>query len=102
MLLFSVLALFTAGCGAQATGWAGPVVVENTLYVGTTQGKLLAIDLATQNSRWEYPLEKDKHLTGLYTTPYWRAGTVYAGTYDGHILALDAGNGAARWDMKPD
>jgi serine/threonine-protein kinase len=101
-LLFSALALFAAGCGAQATGWAGPVVVENSLYVGTTQGKLIALDLATQSTRWEYPLEKDKRLNGLYSTPYVRAGTVYVGTYDGHVHAVDAGNGVTRWDRKPD
>jgi outer membrane protein assembly factor BamB len=110
ILLLTVLALAAlaaVGCaGAPSRGWSGPLVSDNVLYVGTLQGKILALDLTTGDlseglapeKKWD-PLDVVGALggggfscgrvstpMGLYGTPAVKNGRVYIGAYDGNVL----------------
>ncbi len=104
LLVFASIA--GAGCaGAPSRGWSGPAVVDNVLYVGTIQGKILALDLATAgpgqppDQRWDAQdvvgglggggfgctTQMSKPM-GMYGTPAVKNGKIYIGAYDGNVL----------------
>jgi alcohol dehydrogenase (cytochrome c) len=52
-----------------------------------------AIDPATGDKRWEFPV-KAKSMSGLLASA---GGLVFGGTVDGYMFALDASSGAELW-----
>jgi len=107
LLVLALAALAAVGCaGAPSRGWSGPLVSDNVLYVGTLQGKILALDLTTADfgegfppeMKWD-PLDVVEALggggfscgrvstpMGVYGTPAVKNGKVYIGAYDGNVL----------------
>lgn len=79
----------------QHTGgevYSSPVVVDDTVFVGTKSGFLAAYDLATGRERWRFDL-------GGYivrATPAVVEGVVYIGAGYG-LFAIDATTGDERW-----
>jgi outer membrane protein assembly factor BamB len=78
-----------------ATGGAihsSPAVADGTIYFGSRDGKLYALDAATGAERWEYQ-------TGSWveSTPAVVGGVVYFGSNDGALYALDAATGERLW-----
>ena len=75
---------------------SSPAVVDGTVYVGSMDSNLYAIDLATGNVRWQYqtsgPVEE--------SSPCVRGGVVYVGDLGGVFHAVDAATGKARWTFK--
>jgi eukaryotic-like serine/threonine-protein kinase len=108
LLALLVLAvLSTAGCSAAPSrGWSGPLVSDNVLYVGTLQGKILALDLTTAvPSEGEPPIPlwdpkvvakqsggsnlscgRVNNPSGVYGTPVANNGRVYIGAYSGTVV----------------
>ena len=76
---------------------SSPAVVDGTVYVGSRDGRLHALDAATGAPRWEYR-------TGSWveSSPAVVDGTVYFGSQDGMLRALDAATGALRWEFDAD
>jgi len=74
-----------APSGFVNTYESSPVVAGGTVYIGSDDGKLYALDAATGHSRWSY-------LTGgpVESSPVVAGGTVYIGSDDGKVYALDA------------
>jgi outer membrane protein assembly factor BamB len=69
------------------------VTVEGErLYVGTHDGRVLALAAADGARLWE-------HATGdsILAAPAVSGGRVYAGSYDKHVHALDAATGRLAW-----
>jgi outer membrane protein assembly factor BamB len=108
VLLLVVTALVASGCSAAPSrGWSGPLVSDNVLYVGTIQGKILALDLANieegePTPPWEPKLvAKPKggggftcsgtlsSAMGIYGTPVISSGRIYIGGYSGQVLWID-------------
>jgi outer membrane protein assembly factor BamB len=107
LIVLALAALAAVGCaGAPSRGWSGPLVSDNVLYVGTLQGKILALDLTTADlseglppeTKWD-PLDVVGALggggfscgrvskpMGMYGTPAVENGRVYIGAYDGNVL----------------
>jgi len=107
LIVLALAALAAVGCaGAPSRGWSGPLVSDNVLYVGTLQGKILALDLTTADlsdglppeTKWD-PLDVVGALggggfacgnvskpMGMYGTPAVKNGKVYIGAYDGNVL----------------
>ena len=106
LIVLALAALAAVGCaGAPSRGWSGPLVSDNVLYVGTLQGKILALDLTTADlseglppeTKWD-PLDVVGSLgggftcgrvskpMGMYGTPAVNSGRVYIGAYDGNVL----------------
>ena len=71
---------------------SSPVIQGATLYFGSDDGNVYAVDAATGRQVW-------KHATRgpVPATPAVSGDTVYVGSYDGHFYALNAGTGALRW-----
>ena len=76
---------------------SSPAVVDGTVYVGSRDGRLYALDAATGAKRWEYR-------TGSWveSSPAVVDGSVYFGSQDGMLRALDAASGALRWEFDAD
>jgi outer membrane protein assembly factor BamB len=71
---------------------SGANLINGRLYVGTQDGRVVAIDATTGVELWNAG-------TGdaVVSTPAVAAGRVYAGSFDGKVYALDAATGAQMW-----
>lgn len=80
--------------GALKPFIGGLALGADKLYVGNTNGKLLALDLATGDYIWDFQ-------TGdrIWATPAVDSDTVYIGSFDKKLYALDASTGAKRWEF---
>jgi len=101
----------TAGCvqlGAQPKGWSGGVVADGNLFLGSMEGKVIALNASTGNQSWSYTLETTASgggfgcaptstVVAIYGTPVVSGDLVYVGGYNGKIYALSSGSGALRW-----
>jgi outer membrane protein assembly factor BamB len=110
------IAIFGFSCvsGLSAVGWSGGVVGNNTLYVGSMEGRLAAINLIDDSRQWAEPL-KVQAQSGLlsctsalscgggtsrvpiYATPVISDNLVYVAGYNGKIYAYNTINLAQRW-----
>lgn len=74
---------------------SSPAVVDGTVYVGSTDHNLYAINGETGALKWKFP-------TGSRVTssPAIAGGAVYFGSFDGIFYALDAATGKLRWKFR--
>jgi len=99
-----LLAVFLSGCpfgAAQVTGgWSGTAFRDGTIYAGTLQGAVVAINATTRSPQWPDPHRVTIPAEGLqcgpaavaaplYATPTVVGDVVYIGTYAGEVLALN-------------
>lgn len=76
---------------------AGDVVVEgDTIYVGTLERELIALDKTTGEERWSFAGDN-----WFWAKPLVSGDTVYAPTTVGAVHALDKATGEERWRKKP-
>ncbi len=113
LLVVLLLGGLTTGCAMQdrPEGWSGGVVVNGTLFLGSMEGKLVAIDVSSHNRLWsDVTLETSKPAGGflggcaqgstavaVYGTPAVSEDLVYVGGYNGKIYAFSSSSGALRW-----
>ncbi len=71
---------------------SSPLVVGNTLYVGSWDGRLYALDRHTGNVRWSF--RTGGKIKGAAAS---NGRTVFVGSYDGRVYAIDAATGQPRW-----
>jgi eukaryotic-like serine/threonine-protein kinase len=71
---------------------SSPLVVENTVYVGSTDGALYAVDRADGTQRWKFDTRGP-----VSSSPAYADGLVYVSSVDGNVYAVDAATGKARW-----
>jgi outer membrane protein assembly factor BamB len=66
-----------------------PVVVNKTLYTGSSDGKLYAIDAVYGESKWKDPVD-----TGgkIWTSPVVSGGVIYVSNYAKKLYAIKDGN----------
>ena len=62
------------------------------LYVGTHDGRILALDAETGTTLWEHKTDDS-----VIATPVVASGRVFCGSMDGKIYALNATNGTRIW-----
>ena len=74
---------------------SSPLLHEGTLYFGTFDRRLYALNARTGEVRWSF--ETDDRVKGA--PAFWR-GTVFTGSYDGRVYALDAESGELRWSSE--
>ena len=58
LVLALALVILTAACSriSQPEGWSGGVVKGDTLYIGTSEGSLLAVDKNDGSTLWRSEL----------------------------------------------
>lgn len=107
------LLLSVAACGllataaplsAQSLRWsfatqgpllASPTLHDGTLYVGSGDGHLYAVDAASGRERWRF-----RAGAAVDVTPAVHDGLVYVLSRDGGVHAVDAVRGASRWQFR--
>ncbi|MEJ7763677.1 MAG: PQQ-binding-like beta-propeller repeat protein, partial [Thermomicrobiales bacterium] len=73
---------------------SSPTVVDGTVYVGSKDGNLYALDAVSGEERWRFP-------TGgaIVTAPAVSGGRVYVSSFSGVLHAVDAAQGEPIWQM---
>jgi outer membrane protein assembly factor BamB len=69
-----------------------PVAAGGTVYIGSDDAKVYALDAATGDLRWSYTTR-----AAVESSPAVVGGTVYIGSNDDRVYALDAATGRLRW-----
>lgn len=84
LLLLTVI--LVAGCTGRdqfvaSSGWSGVTIDETdgVLYVGSRDGRVLALEVASGAQRAVYPPTNQDPLGGLYSTPAVARDTLYVG-----------------------
>jgi outer membrane protein assembly factor BamB len=73
-------------------GFGPPAIEGDTVYAGSTDGRLYAIALGTGQARWSYDAKED-----LATRPAVADGLVVVASLQDAIYAVDGASGAWRW-----
>ena len=108
MLLMVTGGLTGLGCikGLQPIGWSGGVVVDGTLFVGSAEGRLVAVNVAGGGRQWSEPLPVPESGGfgcaapdggAIYGTPAVSDGLAYLGGYNGKIYAFNSSSLETRW-----
>ncbi|HXT60018.1 MAG TPA: PQQ-binding-like beta-propeller repeat protein, partial [Pirellulales bacterium] len=71
---------------------ATATIVDGTVYVGSFDGNLYALDLADGKEKWKFHTE-----LGFKAAAAVRDGVVYVGDVDGKFHAIDAATGQPKW-----
>ena len=71
---------------------SSPVVANGSVYFGSGDGNLYALDATSGDLRWKFP-------TGdvVHASPAYAHGVVYLGSWDSYFYAVDATNGKEKW-----
>lgn len=72
--------------------WSTPAIDDDTLFVGSFDKKLYAIDAKDGRKRWEFEAEG-----AIASTPFIYNNTVYIGSFDKHLYAVNATDGSLKW-----
>ncbi|WP_420457405.1 PQQ-binding-like beta-propeller repeat protein [Rubrivirga sp.] len=73
---------------------AGVARVEETVVVGTLDGRVLGLDVATGDERWERPATDNAQ---IHAAPQPLGADVVVADDAGRVVRLDAATGAERW-----
>ena len=71
---------------------SSPAVVGNTVYIGSTDGSVYAINRADGTQRWKFDTKGP-----VNSSPAVHNGLVYFGSVDGNFYAVTADSGRMRW-----
>jgi outer membrane protein assembly factor BamB len=74
---------------------SSPAIDASTAYVGSTDGNLYAVNLATGEQRWKFATE-----ARITSSPAIERGTAYFSSYDGKFYAVDASTGKLKWKFQ--
>lgn len=74
--------------------WGTPAINEGTVYFGTLEHTLYAVDLESGDEVW-----KREFGGAVASTPLIVEDTLYIGTFENRFYALDASSGEAKWDQ---
>lgn len=106
--------LVLSGC-VGPRGWPGVAVDGDTLFVGTMDGRVLALNPDSGSRIWQWKPEAEEAGSfldcagqgqfgagNLYGIPVVADGTVYVGAYNGKVYAIDADSGSDVWNYDTD
>ena len=72
--------------------WATPLIVSDTVYIGSMDHHLYALSLSDGEVRWDFQAQ------GAFgSQPMLRDDTLYVGAFDDYLYAVDAHTGTERW-----
>ena len=119
LAMLFITGLTVSGCveGLQPVGWSGGAASGGTLYVGSAEGKLVAVNMADESRRWADELKPAEQAGGffgcapsygggcgggalgvaIYGTPAVAEDLVYIGGYNGKVYAYNTSSLATRW-----
>ncbi len=79
--------------GGEVT--SSPAVVGGTVFVGSTDGNLYAIDRESGAKKWNFDTK-----SRVVSSPAVANDVVYFTAYDGNFYAVDAASGQLKWKFK--
>jgi len=71
---------------------SSPTILNGTVYVGSSDNKLYAIDAKTGQQKWQFQTQGN-----VASSPAVSANTVFVLSLDGKLYALDAASGSQKW-----
>jgi len=71
---------------------SSPVVVDKTVYFGSGDGNLYALDVSSGDLKWKF-----KTGNVVHASPAYADGAIYFGSWDSYFYAVDAATGKERW-----
>ena len=74
-----------------------PLLLDQKIYVGNTQGVFYCVDRASGEMVWKYEILENTKLKGIRSSPASEGKAVIFGAEDGNVYALDAETGKLRW-----
>ncbi len=75
--------------------FSSPAVSNGVAYVGSTDGNLYAVDVATGAQKWKF--EAKSRIT---SSPAVADGLIYFGAYDGNFYAVNSVDGKVKWKFQ--
>jgi len=101
LAMLIVVGVVTPGCygRSQPKGWSGVTVANDALFVGSLDGRLVALNKSDGSYLWpaDAILGASESKVAIYGTPVVEGDLVYIGGYDGKVYAFDAESGALGW-----
>lgn len=86
-------------------GAPSPIVTDNAIYAGFSNGRLMAFDPDNGSILWEQRValpqgrsELDR-MVDIHSSPVLREGVIYVSTYQGKLSAVARGTGSALWSQ---
>ena len=79
------------------TVFSSPTVVDGTIYVGSVDTNLYAIDAGSGEQQWQFETEAP-----VDSLPAVVDGTVYVGSFDNSLYAVKAATGEQQWQFETD
>ena len=87
----------------SSTGFSGVTIVNSTLYGGTDDGGVYAVDVSNKlRLQWLQIVNNTNQSATIRTTPAVANNTVYVGSTDGNLYALNATTGKQLWHYSAD
>jgi outer membrane protein assembly factor BamB len=83
---------------AEAGFASAPVIDEGTIYVGSFDRRLYAIEIGSNASMWRFP-EEEPADNWFWASPVVSGGVVYAACLDGKLYAVEARTGEELWEF---
>lgn len=77
--------------------WGSPTVDNGLVYLGSTDGKVYALDVETGDEEWRFQAG-----VRVESTPACWNDLVVVGSFDRHVYALDARTGELQWEFETD
>ncbi|TKX74224.1 pyrrolo-quinoline quinone [Halorubrum sp. GN11_10-6_MGM] len=74
---------------------SSPTVVNGTLFVGSTDGTVYALEAETGRERWQFTTDDT-----VVSSPTVVDKTVFVGSDDGNVYALNAASGERQWHFE--
>jgi len=115
LVVLLLVGLSASGCvsGLQPVGWSGGVVADGTLFLGSLEGRLVAVSTADGTLQWseQMTVTSSSGILGcttgtarvvLYGTPAVAGDLVYITGYTGKLYAFDKGSLQKRWVYPPE
>ncbi|NJN55043.1 MAG: PQQ-binding-like beta-propeller repeat protein [Anaerolineae bacterium] len=105
-IVVTVYGLEENGSSPPATLWtnnivaadkivAAPLQVGDTVYVGSADYHLYALDVTTGIEQWSFATD-----AAIWSTPTYYEGVLYVTSLDKHVYALDANTGHELWQTE--
>ena len=104
LVLALALVILTAACSriSQPEGWSGGVVKGDTLYIGTSEGSLLAVDKNDGSTLWRSELRVREDVDqAIYGKVAVADDAVYVGGYNGSLYVFGLDGSDIRWGDQP-
>ena len=74
---------------------SSPAISGGTIYVGSTNGNLYAVDREFGTLKWKFDAR-----SRITSSPAVSGGLVYFGAYDGNFYAVDGATGQLKWKFQ--